>query len=96
MNLLNLNSEQRAEFVGDLRKQIMRVSFVKKDETHRLMLCTLNDALIPVEHYPKSTEPVTGFDLPVHERPAVRVYDVVNEGWRTIIFDTIFEVEFAA
>lgn len=94
MKPLNLNREQIGTLLSHLRTQVVKITFVKKDETRRLMLCTLNPTLIPEEHHPKGTEAAGDrTELEPDERPAVRVYDTINIGWRTVIFDAILEVE---
>jgi hypothetical protein len=81
------------ELVAELRRRIVSVTFTKKDGTPRKMLCTLNEALIPDEHTPKGTGPRV---IVEDEDPEnVRVFDVEVNGWRTIIFDNITNVELA-
>lgn len=62
----------------------VKVKFVKKDGSDRIMDCTLDFNKIPVEHYPKSTTAakteVEREELPLN----LRVYDLEKRGWRSI------------
>jgi hypothetical protein len=72
-----------------LRKQIVSLSFTKKDGSIREMTATLNPLLIPTEHQPKGNATVVA---DIDEEPTfVRVYDTEAEGWRTVIFDNVLE-----
>ena len=56
------------------------------------MICTLNPALIPAEHAPKGG----GVTVDEEEPEYVRVFDVENQGWRSIIFASVTNFEAAA
>jgi hypothetical protein len=56
------------------------------------MLCTFDPALIPDEHTPKGGGVVVDEEDPLY----VRVFDVENQGWRSIIFDAVLNFESAA
>lgn len=75
-----------------LRSSAVKVVFTKKDETVRTMICTLNPSLIPDEHTPKSGSVTVDEEDPDY----VRVFDIENQGWRSIIFDKVLNFEAAA
>lgn len=72
---------------------IATVKFIKKDQSVRIMRCTINLNLVPKKDHPKGVknkEQWKPSDMmkraEVHHQ--VRVYDLDKEGWRTINFDT--------
>lgn len=90
---LTLNEELIGDLLENLRRHAVKVTFTKKDGTIREMLCTLAEALIPTEHTPKGTGPRVIVEDEAPEN--VRVYDIENSGWRTIIFANVTKVELA-
>jgi hypothetical protein len=74
----------KSDFVADLKSRVMRISFTKKDGTERVMLCTLQES-----HLPKVDEASTS-SRKVNDN-VVAVYDIENQGWRSIIIDSIFD-----
>jgi hypothetical protein len=90
---MKLNTQLIDELMTNLRHRVVSLTFTKKDGTSREMNCTLSDTLIPSEHTPKGT----GRVIEDQEEPtAVRVFDVDVQGWRTVIFDNITNIEVPA
>jgi hypothetical protein len=85
---MKLNDTQIDILMTCLRTDIVKVDFTKKDGTARKMLCTLAPHLIPDVHTPKGGNIVTFKDDLL-----VRVFDVENQGWRSIIFDNVLTFE---
>lgn len=68
-----------------LKDGVIEVKFTKKDGSLRVMKCTLKEDLIPTEHAPKGTGKVkTSGDV-------ISVFDVENNGWRSVNCATIQE-----
>lgn len=63
----------------------LRVSFIKKDGSKRIMYCTLNLELIPLDLH-------TGGSKAKEYDHLLTVYDVEEDGWRTINFNGTVEV----
>lgn len=63
----------------------LRVSFIKKDGSKRIMYCTLNLDLIPLDLH-------TGGSKSKEYDHLLTVYDVEEDGWRTINFNGTVEV----
>jgi len=68
-------------------EDIITVSFTKKDGSERIMKCTLNFSKIPEEHKPKGTSIESILSL--IRKNILRVYDIENQGWRSIPIDNI-------
>ena len=60
------------------------VVFTKADGTERTMRCTLLEKLIPKEKQPKSETPNSSTP-----GPAIRVFDVEKEEWRSFRWDSV-------
>lgn len=77
----------------DLKEQLKHsnapvlVKFTKKDGTIREMQCTLDGTRIPIADHPKGTSTAK------ENIDTLRVYDVVNNGWRSFRMDSILEVK---
>lgn len=70
--------------IEQLSKDIVTLSFTKKDGTERVMKCTRNLNLIPTEFQPKSetkNESETGDNI--------RVFDIEKQGWRSFNFSSV-------
>ncbi len=72
---------------GALQLGTHAVTFTKKDGTIREMIASLCPVDIPSEHTPKGT----GIISDASDSP-LRVYDVANEGWRSININTVTSV----
>ena len=72
---------------GALRQTTMKVTFLKKDGTERIMNCTLNPEL--TENYEKKTERTKE-----QNEDVCPVYDLEAKGWRSFRYDTITQVRF--
>ena len=66
-----------------LRSKIATVSFTKKDNTNRILKCTLDENIIP---------PTTGNIRAVNSE-VCRVWDVENQAWRSFRWDSITKLE---
>lgn len=76
-----------------MRNQLVRVTFLKKNGEERLMLATLEPATITrLNLEPKGTG-VTDEEDPDSVPEIIRVVDVENSAWRSIIVDSIMYIE---
>lgn len=79
MELIN-----RDDIKANLKERICQVTFTKVDGTQRIMNCTLNTSMIPVD----LSEEKTGRTKA--ENPDVQpVYDLEAQGWRSFRWDSI-------
>lgn len=76
----------KIELLDMLVHGIVSVKFIKANGDERKMKCTLNDKYIREDAKPKDTNKVTTL-----QENLVRVYDVENEGWRTININTLIQ-----
>ena len=84
--------KQRIRECGD---NIAVVAFTKKDGTERVMKCSLNFELLE-RHSDKTgyKKPTQSANYDCESRGMVRVWDVENEGWRTVTASTVSGVGF--
>lgn len=77
---------------GVLLEGPVKVTFVKKDGTDRLMTCTLNASLIPapVEKVLAEGEVKVQRKVPVD---SLSVYDLENRGWRAFQYESIRKIQ---
>jgi IMP cyclohydrolase len=78
--------EEKDWLLGLLREQEVEVTFVKKDGTERVMLCTLDENSIPKEKAPKGVERSAPTE-------SMAVFDVEKQEWRSFRFDSIKRVQ---
>ena len=72
-----------------LNEGVVNVTFTKVDGTERTMPCTLNPALIPAEHAPKSPT-----DAQKQRSEAAQpVYVTDAKGWRSFRWDSVQSFE---
>jgi hypothetical protein len=64
------------------------ITFTKKDETERVMVCTLKEEKIPSEKSPKNTGKSQSDD-------AIAVFDLEKQDWRSFRFDSVKKIEFS-
>lgn len=95
-NLQNGSTQQQDEaswrneyLKTELFKNIVNVTFIKKDGTQRNMRCTLRSDLLPAQ---------TDLEEAVSKTPSatsLAVWDLDNNGWRSFRYDSIigFSVE---
>ena len=76
----------RQELSNLLQNHLMKICFTKKDETQREMLCTLQADFLPTR------EEVSEESKTINES-LIPVWDVLNNGWRSIIIDRIYHYE---
>ena len=75
------------ELVQSLKHGIVVVvKFLKKDESERIMVATLDPKLLPERDAAITQEYV------VKNTNQIRVYDVEAEDWRSFLFDRIISV----
>ena len=77
---------------GVLQEGPVKVTFLKKDGTDRLMTCTLNSSLIPapVEKVLVEGEVKTTRKVPVD---SLSVYDLENRGWRAFQYESVRKIQ---
>lgn len=68
-----------------LNENVVNVTFTKVDGTERTMPCTLNPALIPAEHAPKSVSNART----ARSEAAQAVYVTDAKGWRSFRWDSV-------
>lgn len=61
----------------------VKVKFVKKDKTDRIMLCTLDFEKIPKENRPKNVS-ISAILKLIRDNEILHVYDLEKKGWRSI------------
>ena len=74
------------ELMQSLKHGITVVKFLKKDESERVMIATLDPKLLPERDATITQEYV------VKTTNQIRVYDVEAEAWRSFLFDRIISV----
>jgi hypothetical protein len=80
--------EGREWLRGLLRDEKVTITFTKKDETERVMVCTLKEEKIPSEKSPKNTGKSQSDD-------AIAVFDLEKQDWRSFRFDSVKKIEFS-
>jgi hypothetical protein len=80
--------EGREWLRGLLRDEKVTIKFTKKDETERVMVCTLKEEKIPSEKSPKNTGKSQSDD-------AIAVFDLEKQDWRSFRFDSVKKIEFS-
>lgn len=79
---------------GLLKEGLVKVTFVKKDGTDRLMTCTLNTSFIPASTAEvkelASDEVKTERKKPVD---SIAVYDVDKNGWRAFQYESVRKIQ---
>lgn len=65
-----------------LSKEIVEVTFTKKDGSQRIMKCTLNPSTIPQDLAPKGSDKAFSKDVQ-------RVFDIEASAWRSFRNDSI-------
>lgn len=73
-----------------LQEGQVTVTFIKADGTDRVMTCTTNFDLIPVEKHPKETPAVeVDPNVPPRVSSAARVYEAAKGEWRSFRWDSV-------
>ena len=87
---------------GHLAFGPVTVTFTKKDGTERVMECTTNSSLVPLDiteekHYTNTTNPID-FPKPKKERKVNEevcpVYDLESKHWKSFRWDSIKQIKF--
>lgn len=68
-----------------LKENVLSVVFIKKDGSERVMECTLNPNLLPVQD--ENTE--SKDKVRTENQEVIQVYDLENEGWRSFRVDSV-------
>ena len=74
------------ELLQTLKRGVTVVKFLKKDESERIMVATLDPKLLPERDATITQE------YAVKNTNQIRVYDVEAEDWRSFLFDRIISV----
>ncbi len=74
------------ELMQSLKHGVTVVKFLKKDESERIMVATLDPKLLPERDATITQE------YAVKNTTQIRVYDVEAEDWRSFLFDRIISV----
>lgn len=85
---MQLTNTQINTLMESLLKSTVKIDFIKKDNTNRTLVCTLKREAIPFFEQ-MSVKP----DKEAKTGPFVRVFDLENKGWRTVIFDSVTNFE---
>jgi hypothetical protein len=84
-----INTPEGREWLrGLLRDEKVTITFIKKDETERKMVCTLAESKIPSEKTPKNTGKSQSDE-------ALAVFDLEKQDWRSFRFDSVKKIEFS-
>jgi len=67
----------------------IKVEFIKKDNSKRLMDCTLNFNLIPEKDFPKKEIKKEDTEEIAKTKKLIHVYDLEKKGWRSLSIDRI-------
>jgi hypothetical protein len=78
--------EGREWLRGLLRDEKVTITFTKKDETERVMVCTLKEEKIPSEKSPKNTGKSQSDD-------AIAVFALEKHDCRSFRFDSVKKIE---
>jgi hypothetical protein len=74
----------RNEFLQNVKEGIVMVRFIKKNNSIRDMICTLNFNKIPKDKHPKNTN-----NRDFREKDNIPVFDLENLEWRSINISSI-------
>lgn len=77
------------EFLKMIKSQkIVQIKFKKKDGSDRIMRCTLDFSIIPKKDRPSTLNLEKIIKL-MYVNHILKVFDVENEGWRSIDFTSV-------
>lgn len=74
----------KEEILTVLKLKVVKIKFIKADNTVTEMECTLNDALIPVKENPSSIK---------ENEFVIRCYSIDRQGWRSFRIDRLLEIK---
>ena len=81
-------SQEFRDWVNEiLSTTVVSVTFTKKDGTKRVMECTRNFGIIPMDQHPKNGS--------VESSNACRAYDVEKQEWRSFVYENVERFEYA-
>jgi hypothetical protein len=87
---LNTSDDERETFRnwlrGVLKTETVRLTFRKKDDTIREMVCTLNESKLPPTDQGKESRAENINSMPV--------FDLEKNEWRAFRFDSVKKIEF--
>jgi hypothetical protein len=75
----------RNSLIAKLKESLCEVSFTKINGDERIMTCTLDEDIIPVEHHPK------GGERHSISLKNIAVWDINAEGWRSFRPENVFK-----
>jgi hypothetical protein len=79
----------RKWLIGLLEKNIVEVTFTKKDGSERIMKCTLQEDYLP------ELQDAILIEKDKWKKDALAVFDLDMEGWRSFRWDSIKQVNFS-
>lgn len=80
----------REVLLKQLSKNVVTISFTKKDGTERIMNCTRCFDIIPIEFHPKGeSKKESEFIKESESTDLINVFDVEKNGWRSFNFLTV-------
>jgi len=92
MSTLDFDTEDTQNWLkGLLKGTTAEITFTKVDGSERVMLCTLNESVLPKIEVNESDEPKP---VKVLSNEVLRVWDVEKEAWRSFRWDSIKAVNF--
>jgi hypothetical protein len=80
--------EKALTFLSAATEKEVKVEFIKKDGSRRVMKCTLDFSKIPEKDRPKSFELKKALEQ-LKKNKILHVYDVENQGWRSVPLDRV-------
>ena len=87
---LNITDDERETFRNWLRNvlktETVRLTFRKKDDTIREMVCTLNESKLPPQEQKKESRAENINSMPV--------FDLEKNEWRAFRFDSVKQIKF--
>ena len=80
-------TQEFRDFLNEmLSRNIMNITFTKKDGTKRVMQCTRNFSAIPTDQHPKNGS--------IESSTTCRVFDVEKQEWRSFVYENIERFEY--
>jgi hypothetical protein len=71
----------------------IKIKFIKRDSTIRIMNCTLDFKQIPKIHQPKNIN-VPNIIQSMRKKKIIRMYDLDKNAWRSVPYDRVEWVDF--
>jgi hypothetical protein len=77
----------KEELKAALKSEIVKVTFIKSDDTIREMNCTLQESFLPSRSEEKRIHSLESDD-------AIAVWDIEKDAWRSFRLDSILRLDF--